>query len=472
MIELADYQIEARDALLANRKWGLFDEQGVGKTFPLIAAAWELDVQQRLVTVPAYLIPNWEREIRRYCGPDVEIAIAVGEPHQRHRALTSLAPWVLTSYHNWSNFQPLTEKQRALEARGATVTRTLRYPELMQRRWGAFLYDEAHRLRGRNSMWTKEMRRLQNADSKNKGAAYWYATGTPIVRDPGDVFEFLRSMDRTQFSSYWRFVEEWCLIEETPWDKIIHGIRPGLEEAFKAMLDRYSTRRLLADIPELAKLEVIGPKLLPVKLPASVYTTMRKATKDYIIEHPDLDSPEALQSSGQLVHRLRLMSSLPPTQLNPMLETVNELLDDHVEPVIVWTWYRETANRYVEAIDKRHRSRKVFMISGDVSNHERQGIIDAWGKTDDGILVATVAALKEGANLQHSACQIFVEVSDLPSDNDQAIGRSKRRGQLRPVHVYALYPESTLAAKVYRNQSKRRILTARALLEEYHQEVT
>src|SRR5690606_3635938 len=120
--------------------------------------------------------------------------------------------------------------------------------------------------------------------------------------------------------SYWRFVEEWCVIEETPWDKIIHGVIPGKEEAFAAMLSEYSTRRLLRDIPELSTLEVIGPEMIEVKLPQSVYTTMQRATKEYIIEHPDMTNPIAIQYAGELTNKLRIMSSLPPTQANPVLE--------------------------------------------------------------------------------------------------------------------------------------------------------
>lgn len=165
------------------------------------------------------------------------------------------------------------------------------------------------------------------------------------------------------------------------------------------------------------------------------------------------------------------MSTLPPTQSNPVLDAVADLLEDHEEPVIVWCWYRETANRLQEMISKRLR-RDAWIISGDVAQGERQSIIDQWEHRSNGVLVATIAALKEGANLQHSACQIYVEVSDLPSDNDQALGRSKRRGQTRPVRVYVIVPENTVAAKVYRNQAERRAATARALLEEIIQEST
>jgi len=473
-IELGPYQEEARKVLLANPRYGLFDEQGVGKTFPALAAAKEaVPKGTKLLTVPAYIIPDWEKAILQLFPHDT-IACAAGDvsANVKQAALESTADWVLISYNMWANNYPLTPLEKQAEKEGQKVVRRSRYPSLYKRHWPLFLYDEAHRLRGRNSLWTEQMFKLRNSERKTRDSFFWFLTGTPQVRDAGDLFPFLKMVDRDRFRGYWNFVEEWCDITETPWDKVVGGVKKGREVEFKALLDRYSLRRLVSEIPELASLERLPNEFHIVKMPPSVYATMQKMKKEWVIEHPDLDSPKAIESGGALIHELRQMTALPPTQANPKLETLLDFLDDNAtEPVIVWCWYRETAKRYAEAIRKRHRQANVF--SGDTTLREKTRTL-SWFTSEvdnpNGVLVATIAAMREGVNLQRCNLNVFVEQSELPSDDDQAVARTLRRGQTRPVRVVIIHGDRTIDRTVWKHQSERRSNIVRSMLEDIREE--
>lgn len=455
---LDDYQEVAVEHLLANSKYGLFDEQGVGKTPPtLVALRHKLEASPggpALITVPAYLIPNWMQEIHRWI-PGATIATADGEGKAaRTKAFEANVDIVLTSYHNWAAFE-------GKKAEGAPH----KYPILHRRKWGQLIFDEAHRLRGRNSQWTRAVFQLQNAESKNRETGMWFLTGTPLVRDAGDLWPFYHLMDRHLYRSYWSFVEARCQISFTPWDKVVGPVTD--EERFRSEMDRYSLRRLVADIPQLSSLEVLPPEDIWVRLSKTTYEAMKKLKRDYILEHPDLDTPEAFESGGHVAIRLRQLASVPPTVDNPKLNALKDLLEElEGQRVIIFCWFRETAKRAAAAV--RSKKRPVMLATGDQTTQQKVAAIDLYNQEPNGTIVATIAAMKEGANLQAGHTVIFLEEADLPADLDQALARVKRRGQKHPVRVIRILAESSADVVVARAWKKRDVNIRKALLEYAH----
>ena len=428
MVKLDDYQVESKDYLLSRQTALLFDEYGVGKTFPAIFAAWELMAsvgKPTLVTAPAYLLAQWEKAIHE-CFPQAVVSVVNGNGFEaRRNQLANPADFVLTSYHTWSTV----EKRNGAILWG-------KYKDLSQRKWAVYIFDEAHRMRGRNSIWTKQVFKLRNADAKNQSVPIWLLTGTPMVRDGGDVWPYLYLVDRAQYRSYWTFVERWCDLEITPWDKKVGPVRNPAK--FSEMLSRYALRRAQTDIPELAKLEQIN-LTIPVELPTSVTKSIALAKKQYRLEHPDLDTPIAFEAAGALYVAMRQLTTTPPTKANPKVEALMDYLEDHQARQIVYVWFRQSANTVLEAIQKKYPKRTVRVFTGDVSPKNKQEAIDAYWENEDCILIATVSALKEGANLQAGNEVVFLERSDLPGENAQAIARVKRRGQTHPVTVTDIY---------------------------------
>lgn len=440
MIELSPYQVESRDFLTQRPRAMLLDAVGVGKTYPTVEAALEVgNARPWLVTAPAYLLPTWRKAIYDLVGDWDEIAIANGTPRQRLEALQTKAGFILTSYNNWTSTQ---------------------YSDIWNGDWN-YIFDEAHRLRGRNSKWTKQV--LKRANAKDVRSHYWLLTGTPMVRDPGDLFPLLKMMDPKRFTSYWQFVGEWCDTRVTPWATEVGQLKAGREDEFWAMVSEYSIRRNTQDVPELRDLSHIYNEVL-VDLPPSVIKTCKDAVKSYVIDHPDMNTPQAMSSGGALVQKLRQLVTVPPTKANPKLDALVDILEDHQEPVIVWCWYRATA----EAVRAR-MTRPWVSFTGDDTAEQKQNNLKMFetmcqnGRNP--IIVATISAMKEGVNLQHARTQIFLEESYLPSDNEQAIARSKRRGQTQPVNVYHIHANDSLDVRVHNLQETREAGITRAMLE-------
>ena len=66
-LELFEYQKEAARVLSQNRRFGLHDEMGIGKTASCIGAMDAAGVERVVIAVaPVMLKDNWVREIERF----------------------------------------------------------------------------------------------------------------------------------------------------------------------------------------------------------------------------------------------------------------------------------------------------------------------------------------------------------------------------------------------------------------------
>jgi len=432
MLKLDGVQEADVQRLLSNRRWGLFHAMGVGKTPPAIVAGANTP-GPILVTVPAYLIPQWILRIREWV-PDLDpirdIARADGDGKvSRGAAFDSNAKFVLTSYNNWA-------------------PKPTNYPQLHKKKWGAVILDEGHRIRGYKSQWTQRIWQLDNSDCKNRGIPIWNLTGTFLVRDGGDAYPWMHLADRGVYKSYWTFVETWCHLAYSPWSTEIGPLKDP--EGFYRMLSGYSNRRILTGLEEP---EIVP---VPVELPQSVRGMITKAKRDFRFEHPDLDDPIVYDGAGAVWGKIREMVTNPPTQKKPKLDALDGLLEDIPnERVIVYTWFRASARAAFERAVKKRGEKVVAMFTGDQRTSEKIAALEMYNATPNGVIVATIAALKEGSDLQAGHHMIFLEESELPSDNWQAVGRQLRRGQTKKVVVHWIYADRSIDGAVHSLATKR-----------------
>jgi SNF2 family DNA or RNA helicase len=426
-LALDDYQEVARDFLLSRSFAGLFDSPGVGKTAPTIRAAHSKLVgtgNPCLVTAPAYLLPNWAYEIERFApGSRVELANGSG-PEIRKTALGSHADFILTSYNNWS-----------AKSKSGKWT----YEQLHSREWSSIVFDEGHKLRGRSSQCTKHVYDLRKANATNSRTPIWILTGTPIVNNPGDLYPLFHLWNGRAYRSYWRFVQDWCVITETPWKTEVGQLRKGLDDEWQELVGQFSLRRTLLDVPKLQSLEELHRDYF-VDMPPSVKKTIQKARKEYVIEHPDIEQTEFVSGGGALYSKLRMLATTPPTVSKPKIDFVREFLEFHAGPLVVYCWYKSSARGVAEALSG---TRPVTLVTGDVPTDKRAELVDKWRNEKSGVLVATISSLKEGISLIHASNVVFIEHSELPADQEQCVARLKRRGQTELVQVHHVWARAT-----------------------------
>ena len=81
--------------------------------------------------------------------------------------------------------------------------------ELLDIQWDMVILDEAHRIKERDTNWTKQIKKLK--------ATYRHVmTGTGFINNPAEIWSLLHFLNRRQFSSYWKFRQEFCNTPDAP----------------------------------------------------------------------------------------------------------------------------------------------------------------------------------------------------------------------------------------------------------------
>ena len=430
MITLRDYQHVAEDFLLSRPAAILADQAGLGKTPPTITAGLTL-AGPKLVVVPKYLTNTWIDALRKQDIPESDIHVVEGSPTAKARVIEegSTGGWTIISYNMLGQTHPAAKGNKV---EGTTENR---YGKLLRTKYGAVVFDEAHRMRGRQNMWTKQAHKLRT-DYK------WLLTGSPIYRDAGDLFALLQVCDPKTFSSFGSFVDEHCNVKEDQYK--YYGVIVGLKdsEAFQEVTRPYMLRRLMSDV-SLSLPELLDP--ISVRPDLYVHTQNEyDVVEAYIKQLKRGGEMEHMQAQG-LLTRLRQLTGADRNKL----QAVSDLVSDINERVVVMCWFRESARLVARKIGTD------LIVTGAVSNDDRQIMLDRLSLDPHGVLVATMESLKEGLNLQHTSNVVFYEQDWLSESNDQAVGRFHRFGQTKQVQPYFVRAHGTIDDAIF-NVSNRR----------------
>ena len=224
-------------------------------------------------------------------------------------------------------------------------------------------------------------------------------------------------------------------------------------------------------------------RTITVRLPPLLQKAHDKAKRDWFIDHPNLEDPIIATSGAALVTKLRQLTAgwlIPvderekeddvPTY-SPKVDALVEFVGDHpTEQIVVFTYFRATAALIARRLDDSGRA--VFLATGAQNPSLRAETVEAWKSAKSAVLVATISALQEGANLQNAHTVCFVEHSYLPSDMEQCVARLRRFGQTFPVNVVHFIAERTVDEAVVRASKKREKNILRALLRDLQPEYT
>lgn len=423
MIILSDYQLTSYNWLKQNKKIILADSPGCGKTHPAIFAA--KDIQGlKLIVCPAYLSVQWEVELNNCNETDIVMINGSVPVTERLRLFDEKHLWTITSYEMF--------------LRNGWLERFIKH-------FSVAIFDEAHRLRNRNSKRTVAAIEF----CKTVPNAY-FLTGTPLVNNGGDIFPLLKIIDKKKFSSYWKFVNEHCYTTTNPFEVVVG--KPRNKEEFNKLLQPYMLRRELKEV--LPNIPDVVEKIIYIDLSASTrkeYTTLKK---EYKITH--LTEEERRVSFAGLASELRGLT------FNNKIEALKDLIEDipQEDNIVIFTWHRELCNRLKSELVNSQG------FNGSDKIEFRQDIIKLFQKNSFRILIATLATLTEGVNLQNANTAVFLEHDWLSVTQEQAIARLHRRGQDNTVKIYHIVTRNTIDQSVYRVQSERAEMTLNAVYKQ------
>jgi SWI/SNF-related matrix-associated actin-dependent regulator of chromatin subfamily A-like protein 1 len=383
---------------LATRKTALLgDEPRVGKTRTLLEAARLIGAERPVVICPAIVRTHWLREAE---------------------LLGTAKPWV------WS-YDELVYRG---EAEREKILRGLR-PD-------ALILDEAHYLKSPTSKRAKLI--LGKSGYARRVPHVWAATGTPMPKHPGELWNLLVSLfpqavTSRGFTTREQFEEHFCIRVKRQagrgsyW-KVL-GMRNGGE--LKEILGEVMMRRTFAEIskeaPQMAWQQLIlerpGVPKATDELTQAVEAAMAEG-RLALLEH----DPELARM------RRKLGEFKAPVAAQHICEMLEE---EHATKVAVFAHHHSV----LDELEKAFQPHGVVRIDGTTSHGKRVSLIDKFQTSDDvRVFLGQNVACMTGITLDAAEVAFLVEPDWTAVVNLQVGNRimNVRDGKARSVQIVSL----------------------------------
>lgn len=436
---------------------------GLGKTAVSIVTFDLLALERVLVLAPLTLAKAWGGEIHAWARDDRDVRRATAQDRApgdgitvtNHEVIQELIlkdeygeitqpEWISNArkVKAWIEAGPMTEDPKTgkkVKARKRIVRVRRDYLDVQ---WDLIIADESILLKNRKAVKTDVLMTLRKACD----SFLWNLSGSAISKYHNDLYRQMQIMLPKAFPSYWRFTEFFCVVDKDGWGWTVEGDKPNVD-AHHYLKDLVFVRSQEEVLPEL-------PKYILQELPLDATPAQRKALdsmfEDWIVEAEN-EPEEMVEASNWLARMVRLeqitsnMASLPKPSgkgyFPPSSATTDALLakirnEDVEYPMIVWTWFVETAHVVQRAIEKANKKLEVESVVGpDKASHKDEAIEDfKQGKLD--ILVMQMGVGKYGHTFTKTKTVFY---HDLTNDADaliQSLRRVPRIGlEHRPILI-------------------------------------
>lgn len=302
-----------------------------------------------------------------------------------------------------------------------------------------FIGDEIHMCKGVKTKRTMFFRQIKDTIISRFGRV-WVLTGTPMLNRPSELWSVLEAADLAAdaYVSWQNFIRVFKGMPEGK--KFVWG--EALPEA-GLLLKKVCLMRKRADVlPELPaktyediEVDIIDKKVIGML--DEIVSELNKA--GYDLGEIDLEQLENTGIIFELISKMR--NEMAIAKIPHMLEQV-EMYEENEEPLVVFSAHTAPINYLKER-------EGWAVITGDVSQTNRDIIIEDFQKGKYKGLGITIQAGGVGITLTHSAHALFVDKMWTPALNWQAEDRICRIGQTRGCIIKSLVCNHPLEQRVY-----------------------
>ena len=413
----------------------LADDMGLGKTVQVLAllqARREAgDPGPALLIVPTSLLHSWRTQAMQFT-PELRLVVLHGTSRATLRDAALRADLVVTTY-------PLLARDRDwLEAQN----------------WPLVLLDEAQTLKNPASQMAKTLREIP---AKGRLAL----TGTPLENSLQDLWTLIDWVnpgllgDRKRFQTLFR----------TPIEK--HGdvsAQARLNRRLRPFMLRRTKEEVAAELP--AKTEILDRVDLP-KPQQALYETVRSAM--------DARVREAIERRGVAAARITVLDALLKLRqvcCDPRLvktEAARSVTDSAKRArlrallaelvaegrrVLVFSQFVEML-RLIEG-DLAEAGIACLSLTGQT--RDRAGVLNAFARGDAPVFLLSLKAGGVGLTLTQADTVILYDPWWNPAVERQAMDRTHRIGQDKPVFVHRLVAGGTVEEKILDMQARKQAL--------------
>jgi SNF2 family DNA or RNA helicase len=416
-----EHQKVAIEKLLANNKFILADDMGLGKSTSAVIASLESGAKKILIVCPASLKINWKREIENYT--DRRVFIVEG------RKWGSTFDYYIINYDIIKNYHT-TENSEDSED----------YKLLVNEKFDLAIVDEAHYI----SNTTANRTRLLN-DVLDTIPKVWLLTGTPMTSRPINYFNLLKIVDSPLTLNWQSYVKRYCkgfrfkVGNRKVWSTSGASNLDELRERTKNVV----LRRLKTDILDLPE-KIVTPIFL--ELNSKMYD---EELDDFIRISKDKAEDETLTITLNRLMKVRQLISYEK------IPYTCELIDKCVEQgkkVIVLTNFTMT----LDMLHEKYKKNSV-VLDGRMNKERKQDSVDKFQNDNKiKIFIGNIKAAGVGITLTAGEVVIMNDLSFVPADHSQGEDRAYRYGQKNSVLVYYPVFENTIEKTIYNILQKKK----------------
>jgi superfamily II DNA or RNA helicase len=380
----ATYERIVQDKYLLNSS-----EMGVGKSLPAVKLICELK-KRCVVVCPAFLCDNWKREILSW---DIQADVAI---------FPAISRITLISYDRCYKATKLFQGLEAL------------------------ILDECHYLGNITSRRSKAIHEAVNA---YKPTYVVMLTGTPLRNRVTELYSLLMILDygrprkfRSTFPSQFVFNMTFCeMFNQRIGSRSITQFRglknpELLREWLHPWMIRYKLSDLGDEVPSVIHMERPVDAVIDEDLEFFMGISVDKVLEGgwESLEIPD-KPPEHIMSAKLTSAMMKAPSTIEVVKEELQCFTPIVVFSDHVVPV--------------RMIAEGLKGFKVATITGATPMKERDAIVQGFQAGDYDVLIGTIGAMATGITLTKSHVAIFNDLSWVPANNLQAVGRIRRLTQ-------------------------------------------
>ena len=370
--KLRNYQHEGREFIHARRGTLLADMMRLGKTATCVMSH-DPGLGPLIVVAPLATRSVWTGWMKRR-WPDIEPIVLRGRtynPDQIREAKCIFIHYdILQAHQNMG----------------------LRKP-------GTLVFDEAHILQNRRSK--RSQAAIMLASRAERVIA---ATGTPLWNRPVGLWAILSAVNPGAWGTFYEFAQRYCAPQLTAYGTKYDGA--SNEDEFKLRIAQVMIRRTWRDV---------ASDLPPSERTVEVADiTENQLFKLEVAAEKIRDYSKRRVKAGDLVRFRRLLGQY---KAKLAIDVALRVLDGG-EPVVVWAWHRDVADKIAGGIAKKNHI--AYCITGADDQDARDRTIEEWKNKPVGALVLTIPVGQVGIDLSHARQAIFAEVDWTPSNVAQA----------------------------------------------------
>jgi len=385
-----------------------------------------------LVVAPASVVGNWVREAERFT-PDLRVAVVSATSARRSEALSDIVPdadLVVTSYAIF----------RLDNAEFAALT------------WDGLILDEAQFIKNPATRANQQARALR---ARFKLAI----TGTPLENNLIDLWAIMAVVAPGLFPSLQRFREDYVRpVEAAGKYEAGEEVRlraaerlARLQRRVRPLLLRRTKEQVAPELPERIE-QVLEVELDPRH--RLVYQThLQRERKRVLGLLTDFEANKvAVFRALTLLRRLALDASLvepeeyasvPSSKLDALFEQLPQIVSEG-HRALVFSQFTS----YLQKVAERCEAEGIEYAYLDGSTKNRRAVIDGFKDGSAPVFLISLKAGGFGLNLTEADYVYLLDPWWNPAAEQQAVDRTHRIGQTRPVNVIRLVAADTIEEKV------------------------